>query len=55
MRCWPFFLLLVTVAMLSSGCATSHDDNVSTIPWNRPQPWEGTGALGSIVRPPGSP
>jgi hypothetical protein len=55
MRSWLFFLLLVASVTLASGCATSRDDDVSTIPWNRPQPWEGGGALGSIVRPPGSP
>ena len=55
MRSWLFFLLLVAAATLASSCATSRGDDVSTIPWNRPQPWEGGGALGSIVRPPGSP
>ena len=43
------------VTGLGIGCAsTSNDDKVSTIPWNRPQSWEGTGALGGF-RPPGSP
>jgi hypothetical protein len=55
MRSWLFFLLLVAAGMLASGCATPGGDDVSTIPWNRPQSWEGGGALGSIVRPPGSP
>jgi hypothetical protein len=45
------FLAAVTVA-LATGCATTEEENVSTIPWNRPQGWEGTGALGGF-RPPG--
>jgi hypothetical protein len=47
-------LFVLVVAALSAGCATSKEDNVSSIPWNRPQQWEGTGALGGF-RPPGSP
>lgn len=27
---------------------TRDGDRVSTIPWNRPQGWEGTGALGPL-------
>jgi hypothetical protein len=45
-------LVVLVVGALSTGCATSKDDNVSSIPWNRPQQWEGTGALGGF-RPPG--
>jgi hypothetical protein len=47
--------LLVTGAVFLSGCATTKQDNdVSSIPWNRPQDWEGNGAMGGF-RPPGSP
>ncbi len=34
-------LLLCAVASVLSGCATA-DDNESEIPWNSPQPWEGS-------------
>ena len=57
MRRWLLLLGLVAVTGLSLGCAspnTSTDEKVSTIPWNRPQSWEGAGALGGF-RPPGSP
>ena len=44
-------LMALTVAgvVLVGGCATTNDDNVSSIPWNRPQSWEGTGALGAFA------
>jgi hypothetical protein len=45
--------VLAMVAGLTLGCATTQEDEVSSIPWNRPQQWEGTGALGGF-RPPGS-
>ncbi len=43
--------LLVAGAILAHGCATTSSDenNVSTIPWNRPQSWEGAGALGGFA------
>lgn len=51
MKRWLFLLLLA----IAAGCSTTRNpDDVSTIPWNRPQGWEGTGALGGF-RPPGSP
>ena len=46
--------LVATVVMLASGCATPKADDVSSIPWNRPQQWEGSGGMGGF-RPPGSP
>jgi hypothetical protein len=50
-----FLLFVVAVALaLGSGCATPKEGEVSSIPWNRPQQWEGAGALGGF-RPPGSP
>ncbi len=46
-------LLILLAALAVAGCATQRDD-VSTIPWNRPQSWEGAGGLGGF-RTPGSP
>jgi len=57
MRRWLLLLSLAAVTGFAVGCAssnTSNDEKVSTIPWNRPQSWEGAGALGGF-RPPGSP
>jgi hypothetical protein len=34
-------LLLCAAAALLAGCATA-DQNESEIPWNSPQPWEGS-------------
>ena len=45
--------LVVAGALLTSGCASQKDNDVSTIPWDRPQQWEGGGALGGF-RPPGN-
>jgi hypothetical protein len=41
--------LTATSLALVGGCATTNGDNVSSIPWNRPQSWEGTGALGAFA------
>ncbi len=46
-------LILLLLAGLVAGCATTEEGDVSSIPWNRPQQWEGTGALGGFA-PPGS-
>ena len=54
MRVLLLMLLFVCSAILTSGCATPKEGEVSSIPWNRPQGWEGQGALGGF-RPPGSP
>ena len=49
------FLLLMSLMMFVSGCASQpqQDDpnKVSTIPWNRPEKWEGPGVLGSQLNP----
>jgi len=46
-RAWVWLVCLV--ALLAAACATTHDENeVSTIPWNRPESWEGMGALGGF-------
>ena len=55
MRSWLFFLLLAAAGLLVNGCATPDSNSVSTIPWNRPQSWEGNGALGSMINPTGTP
>lgn len=43
-----FMLLLLMGAALATGCATPNENEVSTIPWNRPESWEGMGALGGF-------
>ena len=49
-----FLIALMAVStILISGCATTSEDNVSSIPWDRPQPWEGTGQLGGFAGPGG--
>jgi hypothetical protein len=50
---WLVLLTLVGAALGFAGCAS--DDPVtgrqteSSIPWNRPQNWEGAGAYGSAM------
>jgi hypothetical protein len=46
--------LAATSIMLASGCSTPKEGDVSSIPWNRPQQWEGSGGMGGF-RPPGTP
>jgi type IV pilus biogenesis protein CpaD/CtpE len=47
-------VLMVMSTILANGCATTNDDNnVSSIPWDRPQQWEGSGALGGMQGPGG--
>lgn len=50
--------LLVTgvVLLCAAGCAsssreTSGDEEISQLPWSRPQSWEGQGMLGGMVPP----
>jgi len=42
--------------LCAGGCASSEDQqqnpNASTIPWNRPQSWEGQGMLGGFNQGP---
>lgn len=47
MRCWVVLLMLAVASSVAGGCATSPDET-SSIPWNRPQKWEGQGALGGF-------
>lgn len=42
------FLLLWVGLCLAAGCATPGENEVSTIPWNRPESWEGMGTLGGL-------
>jgi uncharacterized protein YceK len=52
------FWLTLVAAIFLSGCGagsspkssvTTYDNQrVSTIPWNKPQKWEGSGALGTL-------
>ena len=45
------FLLVAFAGLLLGGCADDkpQDPNrVSTIPWNRPEQWEGQGAMGGM-------
>lgn len=49
-RLLALFLLGATLAAFT-GCASDQPkdpDRVSTIPWNRPEKWEGQGALGGF-------
>lgn len=44
--------LLIASVVLMPGCTTDQPEDpnrVSTIPWNRPQPWEGQGPLGAFA------
>ena len=51
MRCVALILLASAVLGLG-GCSNSEPEDpnrVSTIPWNRPERWEGQGPLGSMM------
>jgi hypothetical protein len=48
-------LLVAAAAILVTSCASddpSDPNRVSTIPWNRPEKWEGQGPMGGMM--PGS-
>jgi hypothetical protein len=49
-----FRIILIAIAMGLASCATTNDpsseDSVSSIPWNRPQSWEGQGPLGGMLQ-----
>jgi len=50
-RILGFIALAVVVALLPS-CTSDQQENpdrVSTIPWNRPEKWEGQGPLGGMM------
>jgi hypothetical protein len=50
-------LAAVFLILCAGGCANSEDQqeqnpNASSIPWNRPQSWEGQGMLGGFNQQP---
>lgn len=49
-----FRVLLVVISAGLSGCATTdkptQDDRVSSIPWAKPESWEGQGAFGGMLQ-----
>jgi hypothetical protein len=48
--------ILAGALLLISGCAANEQEDpnrVSTIPWNRPQPWESQGPFGGMMNPEG--
>lgn len=46
-------LLLLVLGFVFTGCASTRDsggsERVSSIPWNRPERWEGAGPLGGMM------
>lgn len=53
---WLALFLLAAAAFGLGGCASSDPlsegrPQESTIPWNRPQSWEGPGVYGSAMSP----
>ena len=42
-------LAIILPACADSGSKRDSGDRVSTIPWNRPEKWEGQGALGGFM------
>lgn len=49
-----FRIILLAIVVGLAGCASSdqrsQDEQVSSIPWNRPQSWEGQGPFGSMMQ-----
>ncbi len=48
-----FRILLAIIAASIAGCASterSQEDRVSSIPWAKPESWEGQGAFGSMMQ-----
>lgn len=46
-------VLLVIIAASIAGCASTDqakEDRVSSIPWAKPESWEGQGAFGSMMQ-----
>jgi outer membrane biogenesis lipoprotein LolB len=47
------FVFTATVLALLSACTSSQPEDpnrVSTIPWNRPEKWEGQGPMGGMMQ-----
>lgn len=53
--CRLLWLCLVAAAAICAGCAssspeeTSGSEEISQLPWSRPQSWEGQGMLGGMM------
>jgi hypothetical protein len=49
-----FRILLAVLAAGIAGCASTdkpkQDEHVSSIPWSKPESWEGQGAFGSMLQ-----
>ena len=49
-----FRLLLICIAAGITGCASTdkpkQEDSVSSIPWAKPESWEGQGAFGGMMQ-----
>ncbi len=49
-----FRLLLILIAICIAGCASTdrpkQEDQVSSIPWAKPESWEGQGAFGGMLQ-----
>ena len=49
-----FRLSLILIAAALSGCASTdkpkQEDRVSSIPWAKPESWEGQGAFGGLLQ-----
>ena len=55
----PLFIVFMALSVLTvfTGCASTEKDStkegrepVSTVPWSRPESWEGKGVLGGMVQ-----
>lgn len=52
MKRMRFFLFALLACLFLSQCASNEPkdrEEVSAMPWNRPQRWEGQGALGGMM------
>ena len=50
-----FFFLILGIAFAAlGGCATTDrpkdEDRVSSIPWSKPEPWQGQGPFGGMMQ-----
>ena len=43
------WLAVLAALLAGTGCMTPQEGDVSSIPWNKPQSWEGAGALGGAL------
>lgn len=51
---FSFRLLLIVLAAAFTGCTTTEkprqEDRVTSIPWAKPESWEGQGAFGGMLQ-----